>query len=376
MKALVAYASVGSGHETTAAAIAESLALRNIDYQLVDFLKVMPRPIQFVVKDAYLQMIKYIPGLYDLFYNFSKEVNEEEARNLGSIIQVGAYPFIRGLFKEGRYDIVISTMPLVSIALSYAKSRARRNPVLVDVITDFHVLSLFFTPNIDFHTVHHEDMFDYIGEDLLAKERILPLGIPVKRLFAAPTPKEEARQLLALSEEEAVVLIAGGGFGLNKPKDVAMYLSRRTYRKKVTFAAIMGKAFHGREIIDDAETGNRVILQGWTDDMHLYMSAADGMITKAGGATIAEAACIGVPLILFRPLPGQERVNAAFLLSKGAAVQTRDLDELPYLVQGIIFEGVGASLASNLKRLAKPDSSERIVEEALSVLRSRQKGRV
>ncbi|MEX1406849.1 hypothetical protein AB1398_05455, partial [Hydrogenibacillus schlegelii] len=42
--------------------------------------------------------------------------------------------------------------------------------------------------------------------------------------------------------------------------------------------------------------------------------AADGLVTKPGGLTVAEALTVGVPLFLFDPLPGPEEENARFLL--------------------------------------------------------------
>ena len=41
------------------------------------------------------------------------------------------------------------------------------------------------------------------------------------------------------------------------------------------------------------------------------------MITKPGGITLSEAAALQVPVILYKPVPGQENENAMYFERKG-----------------------------------------------------------
>ena len=54
-------------------------------------------------------------------------------------------------------------------------------------------------------------------------------------------------------------------------------------------------------------------------DMPGLMRATDLLVCKSGGLTIAEAAALGVPLLILDPIPGQEQRNADVLLEAGAA---------------------------------------------------------
>ena len=47
------------------------------------------------------------------------------------------------------------------------------------------------------------------------------------------------------------------------------------------------------------------------------------MIGKSGGLTIAEAAALGVPLLILDPIPGQETRNADIVLEAGAVAPRR-----------------------------------------------------
>jgi processive 1,2-diacylglycerol beta-glucosyltransferase len=60
---------------------------------------------------------------------------------------------------------------------------------------------------------------------------------------------------------------------------------------------------------------------GYTNAMHALMAAADLMIGKPGGLTTTEARAMSLPMLLLRPIPGQEERNARMLVRHGAAVQ-------------------------------------------------------
>jgi processive 1,2-diacylglycerol beta-glucosyltransferase len=52
------------------------------------------------------------------------------------------------------------------------------------------------------------------------------------------------------------------------------------------------------------------------------------MVTKAGGITLSEAIQIGVPTIIYKPFPGQEKENALYLEQKGFAAVAYRIDQL------------------------------------------------
>ena len=67
----------------------------------------------------------------------------------------------------------------------------------------------------------------------------------------------------------------------------------------------------------------------FVENVYDYMHAADVFVTKPGGLSTAEALVARVPMVLCKPLPGQEERNARILVEAGAAVRTRRIDELP-----------------------------------------------
>jgi len=69
-----------------------------------------------------------------------------------------------------------------------------------------------------------------------------------------------------------------------------------------------------------------VIGLGFVTNMAEYMAASDVLVTKAGPGTIAEAAAVGLPVMLTSFLPGQEEGNADFVIEKQFGALVPDYD--------------------------------------------------
>ena len=63
----------------------------------------------------------------------------------------------------------------------------------------------------------------------------------------------------------------------------------------------------------------RLRVVGWTDDMPGWMTASHVVVTNGGGATALEAVASGRPVIMFDPIAGHGRANAALMASAGLA---------------------------------------------------------
>ena len=80
----------------------------------------------------------------------------------------------------------------------------------------------------------------------------------------------------------------------------------------------------------------KMIVYDFTDNITELMEIATLAITKPGGATTAEALTKGLPMVIIKPLPGQENHNTDFLLKKGVAVRFNRLDTIGKEVDGLL----------------------------------------
>ena len=61
----------------------------------------------------------------------------------------------------------------------------------------------------------------------------------------------------------------------------------------------------------------------YTNEVEKYMHMADFIITKPGGLTVTESIAAGLPMVIFKAIPGQEEQNADFLVGKNMAVRLK-----------------------------------------------------
>jgi processive 1,2-diacylglycerol beta-glucosyltransferase len=96
------------------------------------------------------------------------------------------------------------------------------------------------------------------------------------------------------------------------------------------------------------------------------MRSADVLVTKAGGLTLAEAFCSGVPVVVHDLLPGQEAGNLAFTLRHQAveyAPRPRQLVETVLALQA--DPARRTALAARGCGLARPHAAESIARGIL-----------
>jgi len=203
------------------------------------------------------------------------------------------------------------------------------------------------------------------------EENIIMSGLPIRNDFAVqaenigdrttPKGKEYQKQMKAaldLDPAKPMVLVMGGGEGVGSlsdivdelntsfskrgvdasicvvcgrneklkaslaAKDWGQVLARERRAKKRRFSFFRRKKrLEMEDSLEDpssAERGNvDVIGLGFITNMADYMVAADILVSKAGPGTIAEAAAVGLPVMLTSFLPGQEAGNVDFVLEKG-----------------------------------------------------------
>lgn len=82
------------------------------------------------------------------------------------------------------------------------------------------------------------------------------------------------------------------------------------------------------------------------------------IITKAGGLTTAEALAKGLPMVIIKPLPGQEEINTTYFLDKGAAIKITNERLLSQFIQDLISNpAMLKGMRQSALGLSKPSSS-------------------
>ena len=108
---------------------------------------------------------------------------------------------------------------------------------------------------------------------------------------------------------------------------------------------------------------------GFVDNVADLMQAADVVVTKAGGLTLAEAFACRAPVVVHDVLPGQETGNLEYVLECRAALYARDSDALVRIVSDLFANpALRAELANRGAQLARPDAARTIARNITSRL--------
>ena len=92
--------------------------------------------------------------------------------------------------------------------------------------------------------------------------------------------------------------------------------AHRSRRIQLALDKAAAKSAKGKDVA--LPLGNvDVVPLGFVRNMAEYMVAADVLVTKAGPGTIAEAAAVGLPIMVTSHLPGQQAGNVDIVLNGG-----------------------------------------------------------
>lgn len=210
-------------------------------------------------------------------------------------------------------------------------------------------------------------------------------GNPVRDeiLEAARTPdREAARRELGLPLDRTVVLVFAGSLGATRLNAAVQgAVGHWSDRDDLAIHHVVGaRDWNERQDLDPGRLIYNPVR--YEARMELALVAADLVVCRSGGTTVAELAVIGVPSVLI-PLPiatrDHQRANAAPLVGAGAAVllpdDELDADRLVAEVDRILSTGRDglSKMAAAARSIGHPEAAG-AVADLVEVAASRRHG--
>lgn len=316
------------------------------------------------------------PSQWRILYYISNTKIYEKFTDLHS--QLTCYKKIEAMIEERNPDIVISVHPTMNYipekaVRNIAKKQGKYIPFFT-VVTDFgsgHCT--WFQGNPDMLYVASERISKLARKrGGFSDDNMVLTGLPIREDFAvqaenmgdrtSDSGKEYRKKMklaLGLDPNKKMVLLMGGGEGVGSLAKIAAAVRMQLKEDGVDAAvcvicgrneklknelnehdwdalesmsttsmtskkSIMGRLMGKKRSIDKdsssisssaVQKGNvDVIGLGFITNMADYMVASDVLVSKAGPGTIAEAAAVGLPVMITSFLPGQEAGNVDIVL--------------------------------------------------------------
>ncbi len=376
MRLLFFFSDTGGGHRSAACAVRDALQRRDKSphITLIDIFKAGPWPFpQFPA--LWPLMIKLHGVPWGLFYRAT------DHRTVVNCMTRAVWPYVKSrlctLLSAHPADAIVSFHPLANDVLSLAQCTFGELPPMMSVSQDLvNVHAATFAPHFAYHVVPTAEARERALRWPVDAARVHVAGVPTRPHFAElrDLPQRAARVRLGLPPSSQVALFVGGGDGVGPLLRVVRAVARRPTDTPRCLAVITGRNRHLHRRLDALNTGPCLRVEGYVQNMALWMRAADLLVTKAGPNTLAEAFITGCPMVLYNAIPGQETGNVRYVVEHGAGFWApRPLDATRRIHALLESPARRQVLADRARALACPHATEKIINLIQTLVYDRER---
>jgi UDP-N-acetylglucosamine:LPS N-acetylglucosamine transferase len=364
-KILLLTAGYGEGHNAAACGIRDGLAqvAPEVEVQLRDLFAETFGALHVFVRKAYLTLINHWPRSWGYVYRWldrKKDFN----KSFASFSRLKKH--LTDLLVSLQPDIVVSVFPAYPYLLEQISGPNWRCKSVVVVTDSITVNRIWYQCQADYFLLPNERSANVLRTEGIASEQIKAFGFPVSPKFADCV--EDRRVPLEKSAPRVLYMINAGTRG-------APDLVRRLLDLKITLTVTVGRDERLRRAIEAVtlkacpESGRRIEIVGWTDQLPSMLCASHLLIGKAGGATVQETIAARCPMIINHIVSGQEEGNARLIVETNSGAVALSPDEVVAQVQRAFVDDARQwrEWEVNITRLSRPRASLEIARFLLSI---------
>jgi UDP-N-acetylglucosamine:LPS N-acetylglucosamine transferase len=333
-RVLLLSASVGEGHVAAARAIANRVRRLWPDAEVrevEDTGRGHERRDQ-VLRASYALTMRVAPSLYGVGYDLLVR-HPRFAELCKRVTAVVLGRSLAPLVAAERPDLVISTYPMTSAGLAWLRRRGRLTARTVAVVTDVAVHPYWVWPDLDETWTllpASRDQARAIAPH--ADVRVAPPAVDPR---FHPGDRQVARIGLGLRPDALVVLVTGGSLGFGGlDRLAAAVLAAGDGVQVVVLCGHNAKL--RTHLLAKRVPASRLVVRGWTDRIPEHLTAADVVLTTAGGMIATEALAVGRPVLFAAPVPGHGRAGAEMSAAAGLALVCPTPADVTAAVRGFL----------------------------------------
>ena len=201
-----------------------------------------------------------------------------------------------------------------------------------------------------------------------------PIRDDVINVDSSPAGRRAARRELGLPEDGVVIAAMGGSLGSRTINEAMLDLAGRWIdRAGVTIRHAVGERDWddvARRLPPSGADGLVYSAVRYEERMPLVLAAADLVVARSGGATVAELAVVGRAAVLV-PLPiapyDHQAANARQLVDAGAAIMLRDHEvtgeRLAAELEPLLADPARlAAMGDAARTVGRPDAADRVAQ--------------
>lgn len=336
-KILILSATFGDGHKQVAKAIGEAVevTLPNATPIILDIMEWIHPYLYPVSLFVYKRGIKRFPQVYSYLYKKTRVKNSFSTK-LNSLFTFGLQTMLE-VIQRIKPRVVVSTYPFAAGIISKLKEQGLITIPAVTIITDYTDHSYWIHPYTDLYIVGSNQVRERLISLGIEDGKIKNTGIPVRQRFIESQPRELLLKKYRMNQNKFTVLIMGGGDGfIGKGRSTFRALESISQTLQLIIVCGRNKKLKKQLELELKDYKHDVLLLGFCENIQELMAISDLMITKPGGVTTSEALAMGLPLLIYHPLPGQEEDNAEYLWKSGLAFLAKTDNDIILKIESIL----------------------------------------
>ena len=280
--------------------------------------------------------------------------------------------FARVLEQDPPTAIIVTHFLPADVCGALISQGRLRCPTIV-VVTDLYAHRFWLAREPQAVVVATPEGAEWCAKRGIRRERLSVIGIPVRRVHGTEASGEPLAQRLGLTGSRRTALMTSGGTTVGRFEAVAEALMdlERSLPGRLQLLVVCGEDQETRDRLQARArmSGMPVQVFGFVDNVPELMALSDLVVAKAGGLTVTEALGQGKPLVLYHVIPGQERANAAYVESRGAAVIARSPEAAAQAVARCVSDPAALeAMRLAASRLGRPDAADQILREVVKPL--------
>ena len=268
--------------------------------------------------------------------------------------------------RQTKADALVSVHPLVNHLMVAVRQRLGRPLPLMTVLTDLvDVHHWWAAPEIEQYVASSDLAADRLMRLGIQPSRVATLGIPIRPDFARMAVSgREMRVRLGLDPDLTLLLLMGGGDGAGRLAETARAVAGLAEQgKRFQLVVVTARNVRARQELEAFAWPMPARVLGFVTNIGEYMTAADVIATKPGSLTVSEGLALGRPLLLGRPLPGQEEGNVSYVVGAGAGLAYTNPGEAAQAFAFLLDDPTARwDMSQQAARLGNPRAAERVVD--------------
>jgi len=269
----------------------------------------------------------------------------------------------RSIIRRFKPDVVVGTGGFASGPTLYVAAK-RGIPTLIQEQNSYAgITNKILSKKVDKVCVAYEGL-----ETFFPSNKIVITGNPVRQdLLTISSKREEALEYFKLERSKKTILILGGSLGARVVNQIIEDNLQDLLNEGLQIIWQTGSFY-----IDEYKKNNNlenVQTHAYLSKMDLAYASADIVISRAGASSVSELCIVGKPVV-FIPSPNvaedHQTKNAKAIVDRQAAVLMKETEKEKFMsiVKDLCKQDdLSAQLAKNIKAMAKPNATVRIIEE-------------